>query len=92
MTYICDAIRENRIITFNYKGSLQMAEPHLYGVNLSGDETLSAWRLSGGDRIGFRDFHVSKLSGLAIIDLHFGGPRPGYNPSDRKIARVICRL
>ena len=56
-----------------------------------GDLTLSAWQLSGTGQ-GWRDFHVSKLTGLSTTGRTFAGPRPGYNPWDDTIDRVVCRL
>jgi len=92
MSQICDAIRDKRIISFRYKGAIRTVEPHLVGYDSDGDLTLSAWQLSGGSGQGFRDFHVGKLSGLTITDQAFAGPRRGYNPRDRTLDRIVCRL
>lgn len=92
MLDICEAIRNRCIVTFNYEGSTRMVEPHLFGVDSSGNETLNGWQLSGGNGVGFRDFYAFRISNLSITDLHFGVPRPGYDLSDQTIARVICCL
>ncbi|WP_367275167.1 WYL domain-containing protein [uncultured Erythrobacter sp.] len=92
MTQICDAIRDRQVISFLYKGRTRTVEPHLVGYDNDGDLTLSAWQLSGGSGQGFRDFHVSKLSGLTISPQTFAGPRPGYNPNDKTLSRIVCRL
>ena len=92
MNQICDAVRDRRIISFSYKGTIRTVEPHLVGHDSDGDLTLSAWQLSGGSGQGFRDFHVRKLSGLTITQRSFAGPRPGYNPNDSTLERVVCRL
>ncbi len=42
MLDICEAIRNRCIVTFNYEGSTRMVEPHLFGVDSSGNETLSS--------------------------------------------------
>lgn len=89
---ICRAIASQSIIEFDYKNSRRRAEPHLVGVDSDGDVTLSAWQLTGGSGQGFRDFHVYKLSGLSITGATFPGPRPGYNPNDSTLVRIICRL
>ena len=88
---ICDAIAGRRIVCFLYKGARRRVEPHLLGYDASGDLTLSAWQLSGTGQ-GWRDFHVSKLSGLATEQEKFSGPRQGYNPRDETIDRIVCRL
>lgn len=92
MSQICDAIRDRRVINFYYKGRTRTVEPHLVGYDRDGDLTLSAWQLSGGSGQGWRDFHVSKLSGLSITQQTFVGARSGYNPRDSTLQRIVCRL
>ena len=92
MQTICDAIRERRVLTFRYDGATRRVEPHLLGYDSDGDLTLSCWQLSGGSGTGFRDFHVAKLSGLDITEERFEGPRRGYNPNDKTLTRIVCRL
>jgi len=89
---ICGAIESRNIISFRYKGVTRRVEPHLVGIDSDGDLTLSAWQLSGGSGTGFRDFHVSKLSGLAIESETFSGARKGYNPNDKTLSQIVCRL
>ena len=89
---ICDAIARKRILTFTYRGRPRRVEPHLLGYYHSGDLTLSAWQLSGGSGQGWRDFHVSKLSDIAIAEATFARARPGYNPNDKTIRRIVCCL
>jgi predicted DNA-binding transcriptional regulator YafY len=88
---ICGAIAAREILTFRYSGTVRTVEPHLLGYDGDGDLTLSAWQLSGTG-VGWRDFHVSRLSELAITGDTFSGARQGYNPQDETIARVVCRL
>ena len=90
-TTICDAIRQRKVLQFTYTGTLRTVEPHLLGYDADGDLTVSAWqRLGTGE--GWRDFHVSKVHALATTGATFGGPRPGYNPRDETIDRVVCRF
>lgn len=89
---ICSAIADRQVLSFRYKGQFRTVEPHLLGYDSDGDLTLSAWQISGQGREGWRDFHVSKLSGLATTEQTFSGPRVGYNPLDQTIPRVVCRL
>lgn len=89
---ICEAIQEKRLLTFNYLGRARLVEPHLLGYDSDGDLTLSAWQLSGGSGVGWRDFHVSKSAGVSIVEGPSGAPRPGYNPRDETIESIVCRL
>lgn len=88
---ICDAIRDKKCLQFRYKNEVRTVEPHLLGYDSDGDLTLSAWQVSG-TRPDWRDFHVAKISGLATTGGSFSGPRPGYNPRDETIDRIVCRL
>ena len=88
---ICAAIKARRVLRFRYKGSFRKVEPHALGYD--GDMlTLSAWQLSGGSGVEFRDFNVAKLTELATTGETFARARSGYNPNDRTLSRVLCRL
>jgi hypothetical protein len=92
MHEICKHIQSKAIITFFYKGSIRVVEPHLLGYDADNELTLSAWQLSGGSGQGFRDFHVSKVSGVTTTGKNFTHARQGYNPNDQTLSRVLCRI
>lgn len=92
MHKFCDHIKNKSVISFSYKNTTRVVEPHLLGHDKDGDLTLSAWQLSGGSGQGFRDFHVSKISGVATTGKNFERARLGYNPNDRTLSRVLCRI
>lgn len=89
---ICKAIATRVLISFNYKGVNRTVEPHIVGRNKKGALSLSAWQLSGGSGIGWRDYLVIEMSGILISDQPFSAPRPGYNPNDTTLAEIICRI
>lgn len=89
---ICKAIAGRMVISFHYKGVNRKVEPHIVGRDGDGDLTLSAWQLSGGSGVGWRDFHISKMMGVTVTDEAFPGARPGYNPNDTTLKQVLCRL
>ncbi len=89
---ICAAIRSKSVITFRYDGSVRTVEPHQLGFDRDGDLTLSAWQLSGGSSVGWRDFHIANASGTATNGQSFLGPRRGYNPQNQKMSRILCGL
>lgn len=88
---ICAAIKDRKVISFRYSGTIRTVEPHLLGYDSDGDLTLSAWQLSGTGK-GWRDFHVSKLSELSTTGQSFSGPREGYNPLDSTLSKIVCGL
>ncbi|TYB89572.1 WYL domain-containing protein [Oceaniovalibus sp. ACAM 378] len=89
---ICKAIQRRTRISFMYKGVRCRVEPHLLGYDVKGNLTLSAWQLPGRKDEGLRHFHISEMAGIASGLIKFPGPRPGYNPNDQTIPRVVCRL
>ena len=91
-TTICEAIRTQHIIMFWYDGTPRTVEPHQVGYDHDGDLTLSAWQLSGGSAVDWRDFHIAKTSALATTPQRFSGPRPKYNPRNRKMRQILCGL
>lgn len=89
---ICSAIQNKQVISFYYNNRQRVVEPHLLGHGKNNELTLSAWQLSGGTQESWRQFHVSKISLLAITDRNFSFSRQGYNPNDSTMSRIECRL
>ncbi len=87
-----EAIETKHQLTFRYKGAVRVVEPHALGINQKGHKTLCAWQISGGSGQGFRDFHISEMSGVAILDIDFLGPRPGYLRGDTTLPVIHAQL
>lgn len=93
---ICRAIAARKLLMFGYGDQVRVVEPHLYGINSAGHEALRAWLRPGLSRAepegGWRMYLVPEMRAPQILDEQFAGPRPGYNPNDRHMQRVLCRL
>ncbi|GER00902.1 hypothetical protein JCM17845_15250 [Iodidimonas gelatinilytica] len=89
---ICEAIRNQKLLSFMYSGTRREVEPHLLGYDSDGDLTLRAWQRSGGSGKDWRLFQVTKISGLVITPEVFERARPKYNPNDKAMVRIVCRL
>ena len=89
---ICSAIEKKQIISFYYNNRQRFVEPYLLGYSQNNELTLSAWQLSGGTQESWRQFHLSKISSLAITDRNFVPSRQGYNPNDSTMSQIVCRL
>lgn len=89
---IYGAIEKRLVIRFMYKGSLRSAEPFILGYNQKNHLALIAWQLSGGSTTDWRDFLLSKISGLSIGPDTFRPVRAGYSPSDSHMPRILCRV
>ena len=95
-TLICDAIRARKLMMYEYGGLMRIVEPHLYGVNAAGDALLSGWLRPGLSRSdpqgGWRSWRADRIHSAQVLDQQFAGPRPGYNPRDPRMQRVMCAL
>lgn len=90
---ICHAIAERRLLSFTYRGSERVVEPHLYGATMKRHEVLCAWVRRGGTASGsqpaWRTFSVNQITGLSILPERFDGPRPDFNPQDPTFEEVF---
>jgi hypothetical protein len=93
---ICDAIRARRLVRFVYDGYERVAEPHLYGISTANHEVLSAYLVGGWSASegapGWRKYLVREMDDIQALAESFAGPRPGYNPDDRQMRQIFCRL
>jgi hypothetical protein len=93
---ICEAIREKKLLMFEYADLIRVVEPHLYGMNTAGHEALSAWLRAGYSRSdpqgGWRTYLVREIGSVQVLDQPFDRPRPGYNPRDARMVRIFCGL
>ena len=95
-TQICDAIRAQRLIRFVYDGYERIAEPHAYGISTANHEVVSAYLVGGWSASegapGWRKYLVRDMHDIHALAETFAAPRPGYNPDDRQMRQVFCRL
>src|SRR5688572_30962895 len=95
-TLICDAIRARRLIRFVYDGYERVAEPHAYGISTANHEVVSGYLVGGWSASegapGWRKYLVHQMHDIHALAETFPGPRGGYNPEDRQLRQVFCRL
>ena len=93
---LCAAIRRRSLVMFEYGDLIRVVEPHRFGVNSAGHEMLSGWLRAGYSRSdpagGWRNYLVSDLSALQVLDAPFAGTRPGYAAHDARMREVYCEL
>ena len=95
-TLICEAIRGRKLMMYEYGGLIRVVEPHLFGETAAGSQLLSGWLRPGYSRSdpngGWRTWRVDRIGSEQLLDHQFDGPRPGYNPGDPRMTRVVCAL
>lgn len=79
---IINAIRNKKMIEFDYRGHHRIAEPHVYGRNGSVEQIL-VYQVGGSSSSGglpeWRRVNVPDMSHLVVLEDSFAGNRP--NPS-----------
>jgi hypothetical protein len=93
---LCAAIRRRSLVMFEYSDLIRVVEPHRFGVNSAGHEMLSGWLRAGYSRSdpagGWRNYLLSDVSAVQVLDAPFAGTRPGYAEQDPRMREVYCQL
>ena len=79
-----------------YDGYPRTVEPHCYGESRAGNELLRCYQVAGGSSSGnvpdWKLMTVDKISGLALTQKTFLGPRPEYNRDDKAMHTIYVQL
>jgi len=93
---LCAAIRRRSLVMFEYGDLIRVVEPHRFGINSAGHEMLSGWLRAGYSRSnpagGWRNYLLSDVTALQVLDAPFAGTRPGYVAHDPRMREVHCEL
>jgi hypothetical protein len=93
---ICEAIEKRRLLQFSYDDLTRIVEPHLLGRKTSGNDALLAWLVEGYTESDsepyWRNYVVDQMDFLIVLDETFDGTREGYNPQDKTMEEIYCRL
>lgn len=95
-TAICAAIREHRILEFEYDGRRRVVQPYCHGTSRAGHDSLRAIQIggetgSGGFGYG-KLWSVAKMSRLSLSTASFIADDPDYNPDDTAMIAIHCRV
>jgi len=93
---LCAAISRRSLVMFEYGDLIRVVEPHRFGVNSAGHQMLSGWLRAGYSRSdpagGWRNYLLTSVSALQVLDAPFAGTRPGYTAQDARMREVYCEL
>lgn len=93
---IINAVENYNLLEFSYKGHHRIVEPHTYGVNHKGNETLVAYQIDGtsdeGDVPDWKQFTIEKISNLHVLDETFTSTRKGYKKGDSRMDEIYAEL
>jgi len=93
---ICTAIRERRLLQFQYSGKPRVVAPYCYGFSIRDSAVLRAVQVggeSGSGGFGFgKLWTVEQMSDVQVATETFTPDDPDYNPNDTAMKRVVCRI
>ncbi|MCU0792306.1 MAG: hypothetical protein MUE42_05520 [Opitutaceae bacterium] len=94
-TYVT-AIKERRVLQFNYGGHVRVCEPHSYGVGSSGEPILHVYQTAGSSGSkpppGWRTFTITGISDLVLTQRKFKGPRADYSDQKPELSPTWAEL
>lgn len=93
---VCEAIRAQRILEFDYGGTHRVVQPYCHGFTSKGAESLRAVQVNADSRGGGRRFGklwtIAKVQNLRVAAQTFDADDPDYNPNDTAMAKIHCRV
>lgn len=93
---ICDAIRQRRVIEFDYHGRHRIAEPYCHGTSARGVEVVRAVQIGGSSQSGGFGFGklwiVAEMRNACVGDATFVPNDPQYNANDSAMRSIHCRV
>jgi hypothetical protein len=96
VSLICDAIRTHSLLEFDYHGQHRIVEPYAHGISSHGIEVMRAIQIRGASSSGGYGFGklwiVSEIVGLRLSGERFEPDDPHYNPNDRAMQQIHCRI
>jgi hypothetical protein len=92
---ICAAIQNRQLLEFDYEDLHRVVAPYCHGFT-GKSEVLRAIQVEGESRSGGMGFGklwtMEKIHGLKLAGRAFVPNDPQYNPNDRGMTRIHCRL
>jgi hypothetical protein len=96
VSLICDAIRTRSLIEFRYHGLIRLVEPYCHGFSSRGNELLRGAQVGGSSNSGRfglgKLWSVADIVELRLIDKPFEPGEQKYNPADRAMPEIHCRV
>lgn len=92
----CQAIRERRVLALTYAGFTRSVEVHVVGRSRFGEALMRVWQVRGGSvggqSVGWKMMRLEGVKGARLTAEPSQAPRPGFDPQDPTIARVIGQV
>jgi hypothetical protein len=93
---ICQAIEARLLLEFVYSGLPRVVAPYCHGFTAQGAESLRGVQVGGDSRSGHfqsgKLWTVGRIQNLRVTDRPFVPDDPEYEPDDRAMPRIHCRI
>ncbi len=93
---LCKAIREKRLLQFDYHGLPRVVAPYCHGISTRGSEVLRAIQVRGASSSGGLGFGklwaVADMRNAQVLAETFAPNDPDYNPDDSAMQSIHCRV
>lgn len=96
-TIILNAIKNQKLLEFDYDGCYRVVQPHIYGLSAErAKRQISTYQIRGESNTGglpaWRTFDLDKIENLKVLDEYFSEPAAGYNPRDPKFRKIFSQI
>jgi hypothetical protein len=92
---LCEAMRDRRVLAFDYHGHERRVAPYCHGFNARG-EVLRAVQIGGTSASGGFGFGklwiVAEMQRVRVSEESFVPDDPDYHPDDSAMMRIHCRI
>lgn len=93
---LVSAIKEKRIVTFNYDGLDRVVECATLGYTTAGMPAVRGYQTAGDTHSGtvpcWRLFRIDRIRGLELTEARFAGEPPAYERSDKAFSRIDAEI
>ena len=93
---ICTAIRDRRLLEYDYHGLRRVVAAYCHGISTAGSEVVRAVQIRGDSSskgYGFgKLWAVAEISNARLLDETFAPDDPDYNPADKGMREIHCRV
>lgn len=86
---IIEAINPRALLQFRYNGRTRTVEPYCFGVSTAGSDVLRAIEVGAG--FG-KLWKLSEMSDVRVLEDSFTPDDPSYNPNDKAMTQIYCRI
>ena len=93
---IIEAINTKHLLRVEYHGYYRLVEPHAYGINQKGHESLSCYQVAGGSESnepqGWKLLLIREAHAISITENKYMYARSGYKPNTNTMKRIYAQL